>query len=290
VRFGALVALAVLIGWMTRRVRRYERRLQELANQLSARNRDLDAFAGRVAHDLKNAISPVALSLSVLRRESDPNRVHAIVERADASSRKAAHIIDALLAFSRASGSPGEDEFSEVRPVVDSILDDIIPVERDMVVDVNVPEVGVRCSPELLQVVLANIIGNAVKYLEGHREKRISISAAPDGGGCHIEVADTGPGIPQDAQTRIFEPFYRVEGTRAPGTGIGLATVRRIVEARGGRVGVESTEGVGSRFHIWLPRSLRRPEPDRAYERPSVGVPPERASPGPGEPAKDNGR
>ena len=66
-------------------------------------------------------------------------------------------------------------------------------------------------------------------------------------------IDDTGPGIPDAARERIFEPFFRVPGTTQPGTGIGLATVRRILEAHGGRISVDDTEGPGSSFLIWLP-------------------------------------
>ncbi|HEX7797228.1 MAG TPA: sensor histidine kinase, partial [Vicinamibacterales bacterium] len=68
-----------------------------------------------------------------------------------------------------------------------------------------------------------------------------------------LEIADTGPGIPKDQLEKIFEPFYRVEAARGAGSGIGLATVRRILDARSGRIDVESQEGLGTRFIVWLP-------------------------------------
>ena len=68
-----------------------------------------------------------------------------------------------------------------------------------------------------------------------------------------MRIDDTGPGIPEAARERIFEPFFRVPGTKQPGTGIGLATVRRILEAHGGRITVETPEGPGCSFIVWLP-------------------------------------
>ena len=79
-------------------------------------------------------------------------------------------------------------------------------------------------------------------------------------GGYELRIDDTGPGIPEDARERIFEPFYRVPGTVASGTGIGLATVRRVVDVYGGRISVESTLGSHSSFRVWLPLAGEVPE------------------------------
>ena len=84
------------------------------------------------------------------------------------------------------------------------------------------------------------------------------VRATPTNGTCELSIADTGPGIPADALPRIFEPFYRVPGTQTPGTGIGLATVHRIVEARGGSVTVESRMRHGSVFRVRLPLRAAR--------------------------------
>jgi K+-sensing histidine kinase KdpD len=101
-----------------------------------------------------------------------------------------------------------------------------------------------------------------------HRAERESAALEPAVSSVHDTIVeDTGPGISKDVQDKIFEPFFRVEDNRAPGTGIGLATVRRILDARGGRVAVESDKGRGARFTFWLPalekdcasHRLRRP-------------------------------
>jgi signal transduction histidine kinase len=251
-------SLLVLLGsWMTRRVSLYERRITGYARALEERNGDLDAFAGRVAHDLMSALSAVSLIPTLLRRDkADPARVLAIADRAERSSHRAKSVIDALLAFSRAAHEAEAEEAGDVRAAVQSVLEELAPTVERLGVTVEVgelPDVFVRCAPGLLEVVLANLCGNAVKYLDGQEERSVRVSARREGDGCRIEVADTGPGIRKEAQERIFEPFYRAEGTRAPGIGIGLATVRRIVAARGGRIAVESQLGHGARFAVWLP-------------------------------------
>jgi signal transduction histidine kinase len=139
---------------------------------------------------------------------------------------------------------------------VKDVSEELAPLVAQLDVSVEVrsiPKVRVRCNPGLLHIVLANLCGNAVKYLQGQPERRVRLSALTEGALCRIEVEDTGPGIAQDEQARIFEPFFRVQGTRAQGTGIGLATVKRIVDARGGRIVVDSDGAHGSRFVVWLP-------------------------------------
>jgi signal transduction histidine kinase len=279
VRLATLAFLLLLVVWMTRRIRRYEGQLEELAGLLEARNRDLDAFAGRVAHDLRNALSPIELFVGQLQGAAvDQSRVLTIAERVERSSAKAMRLIDALLAFSRAPAAPAADERCLVPPVVESVLASVVPAEA-FTVETRVADVAVRCRAELLEIVLSNLVGNAVKFLQGQAERRIEVSAVAEDGICRIEVADNGPGIPKEAQARIFEPFFRVEGATAPGTGIGLATVLRIVETRGGRVSVESEAGRGSRFSLWLPRALDRPDgslsdtPARGWRGTTTDVP-----------------
>jgi signal transduction histidine kinase len=97
------------------------------------------------------------------------------------------------------------------------------------------------------------LLGNALKFIEGCERREISITARCSGGSCEIAIKDTGPGIPEPDRARIFEPFYRVPGVRAPGQGIGLATVERIVHAHGGTIEVESELGVGTTFRVHLP-------------------------------------
>ena len=95
-----------------------------------------------------------------------------------------------------------------------------------------------------------NLLGNALKYSEGP----VEVSARPDHDGIMVQVRDHGIGIPADSFDRIFQIFQRLHARdQYEGTGIGLAVVRRIVERHGGRVWVESQQGVGSVFHVTLP-------------------------------------
>jgi two-component system, OmpR family, phosphate regulon sensor histidine kinase PhoR len=123
-------------------------------------------------------------------------------------------------------------------------------------VDVSIaPDLpDVPLDAEALKQALANLLDNAMKY-SGDRRK-IAVSARREGGGVAVEVADEGIGIPISERERIFEKFYRIgrsetQGRR--GSGVGLALVRHIVEAHGGRVTVDGGPGEGSRFTLHLP-------------------------------------
>jgi signal transduction histidine kinase len=260
-----LVAVALLAQWLIRQVLSYERQLEQSADQLATRNHDLDAFAGRVAHDLKNALGPIVLAPDLLRREAThPDRVQRIAERTRRCAERTTEIVDSLLAFARASQAVPPDAAAAVRPAIESVVEDTARLASQVRASVHVapvPDLVVRCEPGLLHIVLANLVGNSIKYLEGQTERRVQISARRDAGECLLEVADTGPGIPKEQQQKIFQPFYRVHASPAAGTGIGLATVRRIVDARGGRIAVESEECHGARFLVWLPLA----PPERAH-------------------------
>ena len=110
--------------------------------------------------------------------------------------------MNGLLAFSRAARTFEIDEASAPAPALKSVLEELAPqiAKLDVVVEVEeLPDAQIRCSPGLLHIVLANLCGNAVKYLEGRSERRIRIAGRIDGATYQIVVEDTGPGIPKDA-------------------------------------------------------------------------------------------
>jgi signal transduction histidine kinase len=261
--FGRLIGIGLVVAvaiWLVRRVASYEKRLAANARELKEKNRELDDFAGRVAHDLKSALAPLAMAPSLMRRDAvDPGRIADLANRNERAAKRAASIVDSLLTFARNTRTASENEECEVEPVVRAVVEEMAPLAARIDATLLVEEVAharIRCDTGLLHVVLANLIGNAVKYLESCPQRFVVVSAYIDGAYCRIDVADTGRGIAREEQARIFTPFYRVAGSAVEGSGLGLATVRRIVDARGGRVTVDSDLGNGSRFHVWLPLAL----------------------------------
>ena len=107
----------------------------------------------------------------------------------------------------------------------------------------------------MLSSAVGNLVGNALTYVDGAAERKVTVTVEPDGNDVRIAVADTGPGLPPGVDpARLFQPYVRGPQARGRGLGLGLSTVSRIVEAHRGRVGVESTAG-GCRFWFTLPRA-----------------------------------
>jgi two-component system sensor histidine kinase VicK len=115
----------------------------------------------------------------------------------------------------------------------------------------------VLANADKLEQVLVNIMSNAIKYT--HEGSDITVSLKPTGEMVRVGIKDQGPGIPEEDQARIFERFYRVDKARARelgGTGLGLAIAKQIVEAHGGRIGLESAPNEGTEIYFFLPRRM----------------------------------
>ncbi|HET8846799.1 MAG TPA: ATP-binding protein, partial [Ktedonobacteraceae bacterium] len=112
---------------------------------------------------------------------------------------------------------------------------------------------AVQGNKTLLMVAISNLLSNALKFVSPGVSPSVIIQAHLQNGMCRLEIADNGIGIPQQAQGRLFSPFVQLHGVEIfGGIGLGLATVRKIVEMLGGRIGVVSQEGQGSIFWIEL--------------------------------------
>lgn len=232
--------------------------LEKSHRRLVAINEDLDAFAGRVAHDLRNALTPITLTADRLRRcASRPDDVLRIADRLGQVAIQSRGLVDALLAFARSGQPPERDAAAPVEEVLRDALAITAPAAeaRQVSLHVSAEECSVRCTPDLLRTALVNVIGNAIKFLEHAPVRAVRVVVEPLATECRIAVEDTGPGIPVEAREQVFRPFYRVPGTKVAGTGIGLSTVARIVGAHGGRVSARSGEAGGTVIELILPRS-----------------------------------
>ena len=235
-----------------------ERRVELRTAQLRAANEEMEAFAYSVSHDLRGPLRAIdgfsALVLEdagdCLAREDRDNldRVRAAAQRMDV-------LIDALLSLSRLSRrqpQPVAVDLSAQAAVVVARLRDQEP-GRDVDV-VIAPGCTVVTDAELLEVVLTNLIGNAWKFTAGRERAHIEIGVRPAGDDRAFFVRDDGAGFDMAYAGQLFQPFHRLHGAdEFPGTGIGLATVRRIVTRLGGACWAEGAEGEGATFFFALP-------------------------------------
>jgi signal transduction histidine kinase len=238
--------------------RRLEAQRKEFAEHRAA---ELEMFGARMAHDVKTPLTAISFHLALAEKKAgDATQVRAALKKAHDGIQRAGAIIDGLLAFARAAGQVSHDSNADVGSAIASALNGLsAEVERvgaDVTVEPFTP-VRVACSEGMLLCILGNLLGNAVKYLVGSQTsaRRVVVRVTANDQKVHIEVADTGPGIPLALQKNIFEPYVRGSDTSSPGLGLGLATVKRIVKAHHGLLGFRSTVGRGSQFWFELRRA-----------------------------------
>jgi signal transduction histidine kinase len=280
------LVVAIIAGILVLRVLRGRNRLMmEHGRLLAERATELEAFAGRVAHDLKNPLGTMALLvlLAARRRGDDPKLRHDL-DRLTSQVKGMDQIIDGLLAFARSGANPPSGARADLRTTLDEVIADVRASAEAVSAELKIVPFSatqLACSPAALTSVLSNLLCNAVKYIgDGKRApRRISIHVKDHDDLTRIEVEDTGPGLPPGSERIIFEPFRRLANTNQPGIGLGLATVKKIVEAYKGRVGVVSTWGCGSTFWFEIPKAphdaapaLSAPNLPRGRESPAATV------------------
>jgi PAS domain S-box-containing protein len=140
-----------------------------------------------------------------------------------------------------------ENEEIDIKALIEDVITSLPPMDG-VLVKMQVPNLHLMADPHLLQRVLANLLLNAVQAMPGGGE--LSLSASSENGSVAISVRDTGTGIHADFKDKLFKPLFT---GKAKGTGLGLAVVKRIVEAQGGEIAVESEVGKGSTFTVKLP-------------------------------------
>jgi signal transduction histidine kinase len=250
------VALSVFLGVaMTRALELRNLQLRHDADRLAESNRELDAFAGRVAHDLRGPLTAATLASSRLAKQSLAPEQGKTFDTLQRSHGRMGAIIEDLLAISRVRA--GESlGVSDPAVAAEQLREEIAPrIEgADVWLVIDVQPAKVRCAEGLLRQVLWNLTDNAMKYSRVDVRARVEVCGRAADDGYVLSVRDNGIGIAPDDTGKVFDAFFRAEAGRArPGTGLGLSIVKRAVEANGGTVSVTSEVGTGSTFVARLP-------------------------------------
>jgi signal transduction histidine kinase len=252
--FAGAVALFAFAQVARARVRSLERERSAIARHLGAveeKNRELEAFAGRVAHDLRAPLTPVhALAGLLVRGGQGEGDVRRIAGKIVASTTRMSSLIDAMLAFSQ-SGRPPSGECL-AGSVLAEVLEELRPESEGAEIHVELPEARLSCAPEVFAQIVRNLVGNALKYRCAERPARVQITGTLGLQMLTLIVEDNGIGMSSRAVCRAFEPFFRATVDR-PGHGLGLAIVDRYVRALGGSIALNSDPGVGTRVEVRLP-------------------------------------
>jgi signal transduction histidine kinase len=235
-----------------------ERQVEDRTAQLTQVNHELDAFAYTISHDLRaplRAMHGFADALVEDYSSTLPEEGRRFTSRIVSAARRMEDLIQDILAYSRLA----REEVS-VRPValealVDRVVAEAEPLIRETsaVVEVERPLPDLMAHPPILSQGIGNLLSNAIKFMPPGRAPHVGIRSERVDEWVRLWVEDNGIGIEPAHQERVFQPFQRLHGVETyPGTGIGLAIVRRSVERMGGRCGVISRPGEGSRFWIEL--------------------------------------
>ena len=227
--------------------------------RLEAANRELDAFAESVTHDLRNPLMGVRGFAELLANdygdrlgEDGRKCVQEIQEGASTMGR----LIGDLLEFSRMGRKSVESSPVDMRGLVDEAVRELRRSAPERRVDVRVdglpPVVG---DPAMLRQVVVNLLSNAFKYSKGKDPAVIEVGTEDGGDHTVFFVRDNGAGFDMKDASRLFRPFQRLHNhSEFEGTGVGLALVRRVVQRHGGRVWAEGEPGKGARFSFSLPK------------------------------------
>jgi two-component system sensor histidine kinase/response regulator len=231
------------------------RRVEE---ELRASNRELEAFSYSVSHDLRGPLRAITGFSDVLLKDYlehiGDEEGRDFLRRIAAGARQMDALIQDLLSFSRLGRERISITAVDIKGIVADAREVLNGVQADITADEAFPQaMGHRT---LLGQVFSNLLSNAVKFVEPETRPQVRIRAEVHGERVRVWVEDNGIGIAPEFHERIFRVFERLHpGGGYPGTGIGLAIVRRAMERMGGKCGVDSAPGKGSRFWIELPRA-----------------------------------
>ncbi|MEU1319658.1 sensor histidine kinase [Streptomyces tibetensis] len=247
------------------------RRLQEEADRartLAEGNRIRTALLAAVSHDLRTPLAGIKAAVTSLRSEdvewSEEDRAE-LLEGIEEGADRLDHLVGNLLDMSRL-------QTGTVTPLIREIdLDEVVPMALGGVPEgsacLDVPETlpMVAVDPGLLERAVANLVENAVKYSPSGAPVLVAASALADR--VEVRVVDRGPGVPDEAKDRIFEPFQRHgDAPRGAGVGLGLAVARGFAEAMGGTLNAEDTPGGGLTMVLSLRAAASLPEPHLTAE------------------------
>jgi len=238
-------------------VRRLNEDLKQRAAQLEAANKELESFSYSVSHDLRAPLRSIdGFSHAVLEDygEQLPPEARDYLRRARAASQRMAVLIDDLLNLSRVTRASLKPKFINLSAMVAEIANALKEAQPERPAEISImPDLMVEADPHLLHIVLDNLLNNAWKFTSKRELTRIEFGQLSRARARTFFIRDNGVGFDMTYADKLFGVFQRLHGaTEFPGTGIGLATVQRIINIHGGQVWAESTEGKGATFYFTL--------------------------------------
>jgi signal transduction histidine kinase len=234
-----------------------QRQLRDANESLARANRELEAFTASVSHDLRSPLTTIAgqaglLELSLPNASEEQRRR---LTRIQGSVRQMSELIDALLALSRISRHTLHREIIDVTALVESVMQDLRQKDSTRKVEVEIqPGMIVHGDRRLINDLFVNLLANAWKFTSRTEQARIEVGQSQHGSMATLFVRDNGAGFDMAHEQKLFKPFQRLHGAAEfEGTGVGLATVARIIDRHGGRIWAEAKPNQGAVFYFTLP-------------------------------------
>lgn len=234
----------------------------ERTRQLKAVNKELEAFAYSVSHDLRAPLRAVeGFSQALLEdyRDALDAQGKDYLQRVSSEARRMAQLIQDLLVLSRVTRAELNLQPVDLTALAMDVLEMLRSGEPSRQVQVQVAEGLAACGdPQLLRQVLENLLGNAWKFTSHREQARIEVGSEQRDGTETFWIRDNGAGFDMDYSEKLFVPFLRLHGmTEFPGTGVGLSTVQRIIARHGGRVWADAAVDQGATFYFTLGKTAR---------------------------------
>jgi signal transduction histidine kinase len=234
--------------------------LRAQSAQIQASKEELEAFIYTVSHDLRQPLSAINAFSQLVMEDAEGQLspdAHTHLARVRAATQRMAGMLDGLLELSRASRVGLVSEPVDVSAMACDIVAELRAEQPARLVRCAVaPGLVAVCTPSLVHRVLLNLLSNAFKFTSEKGTACIEVGETEADGARAFFVRDDGVGFEPSEAGRIFQPFQRLhDAGRFPGTGIGLATVKRLVARCGGRVWAEAEAGTGATFYFTIPES-----------------------------------
>jgi len=236
-----------------------ELRVQERTAQLEASNKELEAFAYSISHDLRAPLRGIDGFSRILEQEYAPSldeegkRIVNIIRK---STSKMDQLIVDILALSRVSRQNLKLSWVDMQTMANSIFHEVATAEDISRIMLDISQLpDVEADPTLMRLVWTNLLSNAIKYTKTKSNCKIWIKGHEEDGFCTYSIEDNGVGYDSRYENKLFGLFQRLHSdAEFEGTGVGLAIVQRIIHRHNGRVWSESTLGEGTTFYISIPK------------------------------------
>jgi len=234
-----------------------EQRVADRTSELAAANRELEAFSYSVSHDLRAPLRAIDGFSKALLTDYTPNLdqrgVH-FLERVRAATQRMSELIDDMLQLAKVTRRPLERSEVDVTKAAQDVANELARRNPDRHVSFTVePDLQASADPHLLAIVFENLLGNAWKFTGNRTEARVEVGRTSLENEQAFFVRDNGAGFDAAYASKLFGPFQRLhDESQFEGTGIGLATVKRIIARHGGHVAAEGVEDEGATFYFTL--------------------------------------